>query len=185
MLHRVVAACSYQFEILATSPWHQWRTEAFNLRPRSSLRSAARMLADLSPRAWVSSASVAARATGWGLQHASNYTIQAHTCTEGKFTGLLKYESPKKTQKNSRRACMHADRQCDTPAPEHRLKSIRWLIEYFASETAYGRMKVERVRLRGRKEGGPSAFGYWIDRWGGGGGGGGGGCCFLPELGWP
>lgn len=55
----------------------------------------------------------------------------------------------------------------DTPTTVHRLKSIRWLIEHYRSETAYGRMKVEWVRLRGNRRGGKGGWAkcIWSLNW--------------------
>lgn len=117
---------------------HEWETGAFPLWPCSSLRLypglTPHMWANLSPKAWVSGP-VAARAMG--LQHICNSIIHART-KRNRITQVWI------TKQTDRAKCMPTG--TDTPAPVDRLKSIRWLIEHYRSETAYGKMKEEWVR---------------------------------------
>lgn len=117
---------------------HEWETEAFPLWPCSSLRLypglTPHMWANLSPKAWVSGP-MAARAMG--LQHTCNSIIHART-KRNRITPVWI------TKQTDRAICMPMG--TDTPTPVDRLKSIRWLIEHYRSETAYGKMKEEWVR---------------------------------------
>lgn len=114
------------------------------------------------------------------LQETCSCIIHAHTRKKKVLHSIIRWYESLSTHTNT-----HKTTYAQALIFKHMVKSTGWLIEYHRSEDSVWEDESQMGGVGRKQEGGggmvigPSAFGYWIDRWAGGG------SRFLPEFRWP